>query len=216
MRAIDVTTGENRILGFCLDNHCEGALSPDGTRLVYGAEEHLKIQSIATGDAEPLLTPGVDEAAAPVWSPDGRTIAFQGNDGIYAIEVETERLDRLYELPDGESLALPPAWSPDGSTLAFLESRPLPDSPNQERSFTVVRVGADGSDPRELHAAGHCVCLGLPAPTVTWTPDGEQITVTVTQSAEGAGLYTMAPDGTDWTLLRPGVYGDVDWQPLVE
>ena len=214
IQAIDVATGDTRTLGDCLDDLCYPALSPDGTRLAYGAEDHLKIQTIDTGDAERILTPGVESTAMPAWSPDGSTIAFTGPRGLYTVDVELGGVRRVHRPADRNQDFVAASWSPDGASIAFLALSPIPGDPNHETRFTAMTVRADGSDPRELHDAGHCACLGLPAPSLTWSPDGKLIAVAVTQSADGAGIFTIRPDGTGWTLLHGGIYADVDWQPV--
>jgi Tol biopolymer transport system component len=54
------------------------AISPDGTRIVYrskdGEQTHLYTRSI--NQLVPTLIPGTDDARAPSFSPDGRSIAF--------------------------------------------------------------------------------------------------------------------------------------------
>jgi hypothetical protein len=55
------------------------AISPDGTQIVYAANRQLYIRSLS--DPEPKALPGaVDTISAnsPVFSPDGRSIAFFG------------------------------------------------------------------------------------------------------------------------------------------
>lgn len=54
------------------------AISPDGTRIVYRAKDgertHLYTRSIS--QLVPTLIPGTEDARAPTFSPDGRSIAF--------------------------------------------------------------------------------------------------------------------------------------------
>ena len=80
----------------------------------------------------------------------------------------------------------------------------------------MVTVGADGSGLREVHGAGHCGCYGLPAPSITWSPDGERIAVAVPKGEGGGGIYTMKPDGSDWEVFHFGSFVDVAWQPVID
>ncbi len=50
------------------------AISPDGTRLVFGAGDRLWVRSIASGELRQLE--GVENASFPFWSPDSRSVAF--------------------------------------------------------------------------------------------------------------------------------------------
>jgi serine/threonine-protein kinase len=53
------------------------ALSPDGTRLVYAADGRLYLRSMS--DPEPRELRGTGPAINPVFSPDGRSVAFWGD-----------------------------------------------------------------------------------------------------------------------------------------
>ncbi|MGI9024548.1 MAG: TolB family protein, partial [Burkholderiaceae bacterium] len=63
--------------------------SPDGTRLVFSAQGALWVMPVTGGNATRITAFDV-EPTAPVWSPDGKTIAFQnyttdGNFHIWSI-----------------------------------------------------------------------------------------------------------------------------------
>jgi Tol biopolymer transport system component len=71
----------------------------------------------------------------------------------------------------------------------------------------------DGSEPRELHEAGTCYCLGG-APSLTWSPDGTSLAFVgfgsgtfpgglTVMNANGNGLRQVTDDG-----------GDPAWQPV--
>ena len=193
IRAIDVITGETQTLGGCLDDMCYPSLSPDGTRLAYGAEEHLKIQTIDTGGrrADPHPRCGVDQHARLVARRDTASRS-PGPRGLYTVDVESGEVRRVAPVrpPIGRTSS-----SASGRrtvrTIAFLDPSPRP-GPNHEYPTSPQRLcGPTGRDPREVHDAGHCACLGLPAPSLTWSPDGELIAVAVTQSADGAGIFTI-------------------------
>ena len=93
------------------------AVSPDGTRIAYGAREKLHVVECATGKA--LLTWPTPRCGSllPAWSRDGSRIAFGGfgseNAGLWILSVVTGKARRIVE--GGFTM---PAWSPDGNMLA--------------------------------------------------------------------------------------------------
>jgi TolB protein len=60
----------------------------------------------------------------PVWSPDGKKIAFSsdqsGNYDIWVVELKSWRLQQITHDP---GLDVKPAWSPDGEKIAFISTR---------------------------------------------------------------------------------------------
>jgi serine/threonine protein kinase/WD40 repeat protein len=105
-------------------------LSPDGERVAYawrGPTDDLDIYFKALGQgAEPLrLTDDPGEEAYPVFSPDGRQLAFvrlsETGSAIYVIPSyggrEWKVTDLTGEVPRYPALS----WSPDGRRLAFSE-----------------------------------------------------------------------------------------------
>ena len=88
-------------------------------------------------------TKGVGTNYVPVFSPDGRQIAFMsardGNPEIYVMNADGSNLRRLTNHPAGESS---PTWSPSGSQIAFTSDR--------TGKPQIYIVGTDGSDLRRL------------------------------------------------------------------
>jgi Tol biopolymer transport system component len=119
---------------------------------------------------------GPPEVQTPVWSPDGRRIAFlsrrDGNKELYVVNADGSGQRRLTR--DASNSATP-AWSPDGRTLAFEAGR--------EGAIGVYSVNADGSGRRRLARNG-----SAPA----WSPDGRTLAF-----FSGAKIYLMDADGSE-------------------
>ena len=103
------------------------ALSPDGKQLAFVYRGDIWLAPSAGGRATPL-TQHIETDACPLFSPDGKWVAFasrrNGNMDIYAVPVEGGLARQLtwhsgHELPQG--------WSPDGRFLIFSGKR---DTPN--------------------------------------------------------------------------------------
>ncbi|MGY1683796.1 TolB family protein [Geodermatophilus sp. SYSU D01176] len=128
----------------------------------------------------------------PVWSPDGRRIAFvstrDGNAEVFVMDADGSDVVQVTDTattPDGVEVRNDsPAWSPDGRTLAFVSNR---DDPEGE----VYRVAADGTRLQRL-TTNPFVTDNAPA----WSPDGRHVLYSVTPPADDADLYRMRPDGS--------------------
>lgn len=166
---------------------------------------------IIDGDGE-NQHPLTDEAGGyPVWSPDGRYVAFvspKESHGLYVVESDGSNLRQLaenlfpYEFP---------AWSPDGTQIAFITNTTV-DSLKQTRLYV---VDIDGGEPRRLGPLNGY--YGYPS----WSPDGTRIAFDVTdprnaqhakslprslmfaQSEVQSNIYLIASDGS---LLQPLVH----------
>ncbi|WP_077923744.1 S9 family peptidase [Spirosoma sp. 209] len=108
-------------------------LSPDGKRAVYTltttepateANEydyrtHIYLTGLQPGDTK-ALTRGNESARQPVWSPDGRYVAFsrtvKGKSQVFVMPLDGGEAYQLTSLPYGAS---GPMWSPDGKQIAF-------------------------------------------------------------------------------------------------
>ncbi len=101
-------------------------VSPDGRWLVFSVLGHL-YRLPAEGGAAEQLTFGPHFDADPVFSPDGRMVAFvsdrDGSDGnVFVFTIETREINQISR----ERWAARPSWSPDARTIAYLQV--LPDS----------------------------------------------------------------------------------------
>ncbi len=102
------------------------AWSPDSKRLVYqrtaGTRSVLVVVDVQKPAPQVLPTP--QPAFDPVWSPDGRLIAFdafvQKNYDIWITDPTGELRRRVTTSPAEDAQ---PTWAPDGSLLAFTSAR---------------------------------------------------------------------------------------------
>jgi Tol biopolymer transport system component len=198
--------------------------SPDGRKLVFGKRPersgaacrptgrcHEEIYVInADGTGLRRLTRNAVFDGDPVWSPDGRRIAFvRDRDwqtaNIYVMNADGSGQRRHLGVPDifvmnadGSGLrnltnttttSFDFAWSPDGQRIAYLEGSP--------GGAPLSVVNADGTGKRRL-TGPVMVDLGLPS----WAPDGRKIAFT-----GGSGLYTVHADGTGLRKLAHGPAG---------
>lgn len=114
---IDVVSLKEGSVKLLVEHGGFAAWAPDGTKIAFardsgGGKGELYVAN-ADGSGVVRLTHGFREALYPNWSPDGKTIAFVGNEAgdyeIYAISLSSRQLVRLTSAPvDDDSIS----WSP--------------------------------------------------------------------------------------------------------
>ena len=121
----------------------------------------------------------------PVWSPDGKKIAFLRDFQICVMDSDGSNLENL---TNGAAMNLGPVWSPDGSKIAYtsMTCKFVDILTPEHGAFKLVN--ADGSSPMGLTTSESDY---LP----TWSPDGSKMAF---QSKRDGNfeIYVMNADGS--------------------
>jgi dipeptidyl aminopeptidase/acylaminoacyl peptidase len=163
---VDAAGGESRQVTDGDWDDADPAWSPDGSQLAFVSdrsqtrtdEVHRDVWVVAViGRRRPRrLTRGLGTAATPLWSPDGRTVAYLGdehesgdsasNSHLYVVPATGKAAPRSLSEPLDRTVwgvARAPgaahAWSGDGATLLFLAV--------DRGTVTLYRATVDGAEP---------------------------------------------------------------------
>ncbi len=165
------------------------SISPDGSRMAFGAGEKLTVLDRETGQTVASLpTPG-ERGLLAGWSPDGRQVAFGGfagsRAGLWVFDVERGGAFQVAKNPG----CTMPAWSPDGKSLAFdlrgntneiwlVKTESLPREPALTNQLPSLSPQAVASETRETSLEGKPV----PGPFKLALLDGGEFVLPATGS----------------------------------
>lgn len=165
MLLVSVASGGTRPVPKAVPAYSEPALAPSGSEIAFVSGGDIWSVPSEGGVARLLVSHPANETR-PMWSPDGRSLAFvssrTGNGDIYVLELATGDLRRL-TFDDGlDQLA---GWSRDGEWVYFSSS-----SYEISSLQDVYRIRARGGTPMPM-ASELYVNEFFPAPS----PDGDAV-----------------------------------------
>ena len=199
----DVSPVDSRVVYVSCEYVHEDASYPDGSR-DYRRYELAVIDRDGTNKRRLTDTPAVEDS--PVWSPDGRRIAYfklrnptsTRPSGLYTMASDSsdERLVTTGSRTPGDALPysfapllFPPAWSPDGNYLALLGRGADPTHLGD-----VYTIGTDGT---QAHLVGKTTALP------SWSPDGEEL-VFATRTGDTTSVEIASRDGSNRRTIWQG------------
>jgi len=168
-----------------------GAISPDGSRVVFG---NLDIVDVDGGSPVHLPYQGPEPMGAMTFSPDGTQIAYLVNDGVWVVNADGTEAHEILANEATRTRLLGESglqWSPTGDRLAISLSY------RSGSMGGIYTFAPDGSDFTKVITDGH---------SPYWSPDGSQIAYTI-----GSGLAIADADGSNVREFGFGFSGP--WHP---
>lgn len=168
----------------------------------------------ANGTDAKQLTRGAFDNGWPVWSPNGKQIAFDspraGGKHVNDVFVMNADGSGVRKLTDSKGTSADAAWSPDGKTIAFDADRG-----RHRTDEGIYLMDARGAHLRRVTT--------LPADDANdlaprFSPNGKRLVFTRyrgTGRSEQAALFTVGVDGTGLRQVTSFAIhaGDADWSP---
>ena len=150
----------------------DAAISPTGDRIAFTYKGDIFTVPVAGGTATRLTSQPTYETA-PVWSPDGKTIAFAsdayGNFDVFTVAADGS--DAAWKrLTFNSANETPEAFTPDGKSVLFSAAIQDPASSCQYpsgRLSEVYSVPLNGGAPVQF--------LATPAQRISWAADGRSM-----------------------------------------
>lgn len=177
------------------------ALSPDGRWLVYLGGKDGKLWLMPSGGGRAVrLAEGEGSQSAPVFSPDGKQVAYVAGRGekqdIAVVEIDPEGEAWPMRLSRGDHFVFDPHWLPDGKRLVYVEHD------NQRMPYVETRmvlVDTESGEAKILADGWHKnVHLQQPRPS----PDGRYLAY-VSDESGWANIYLLDLESGQSRALYP-------------
>jgi dipeptidyl aminopeptidase/acylaminoacyl peptidase len=144
--------------------------APDSQSVVFTRGDRLWRLRLTERQATAIM-PAVRGARGPVFSPDGRTIAFTATEGghqdIWVVPAEGGQPRQLtHQAMAEDDGRFDPAWSPDGRSIAFVSNKA------NYWSDDVWVVDVSSGTPRQLTKG-----ITVIGSAVQWSPKGDRLAV---------------------------------------
>ena len=172
-------------------------LSPDGRRVAVETENQIWIYDLA----QDTLTPFTFEEGSnqsPVWTPDGKRIAFDSNkEGPTSIWWQlADGNGGLERLATSQYPQVPRSWSPDGQILAYHEN-----NPTTRKDIWMLRMGDPSTGTGQVHKAEPFLRTPFNEGGPVFSPDGHWLAY-ISDEIRPPGSLRPAVSRPEWEMAN--------------
>ena len=182
------------------------AFSPDGRRLaleIVDSTSNLWVYDLARDTLE-RLTFDASDSARPVWTPDGRRIAFAAtradSPGFNLFWRPADGTGEVQRLTESKNLQFPVSWHPSGRFLAFTEIRP-----GTSEDLMILPIEGNETSGWKPGTPSVFLATGAAEMEPTFSPDGRWIAYS-SQEAGRMEVYVrpFPGPGGKWLISSDG------------
>jgi tricorn protease len=173
------------------------SISPSGARAVFEFRGEVVTVPAEKGDPRNITnTPGANERS-PVWSPDGKSIAYFGDaSGEYQLYVRSQDgagEPRVYKL-DGAGFYDTPVWSPDSQKIAYADN-----------SWSIYWIDLKTGASKKIGSEYYYGPSRTRTITAAWSPDSKWIAYTLSTKASFQRIYAYSLDQNESFPVTDGL-----------
>jgi Tol biopolymer transport system component len=162
------------------------SVTPGKIAYVYGYDTQSEVRVMNADGSKiiKLTSEPNDSVGSPVWSPNGKRVAFVGSERIYVSGADGSNIMKQPAYGSG------PQWSPDSNKIIF--------GSDSDGSWQVYVMNADGTGPTKLTTEPG----GIGCYDIAWSPDGKKVAFAWRREGSAgigstpAGICIMNADGS--------------------
>ena len=206
VKAVDWSKAKNVQATDTLSVESYPSLSPDGKTLVFSMDvegnQDIYSQRVGGKKSTNLTVDSKDDDTQPVYSPDGKYIAFRSErkpSGIYMMEETSENVRLISEG------SFHPSWSPDGKRIVVSERASIHHTLHTVPNSSLWTIDIASGSKQPIDTKGDAI---MPS----WSPNGQRIAYWFVREGKPGEIATIPAGGGEPVAITDDAFSD--WNPV--